>query len=219
MSKQKEPMVTFYCALDFQKPLTKKEDRDFAFRKFLSLVEEDKESFAVSIRTNKRRRRIILDSEEFMFTFSFRKKPSVRIVVSNPNKNLAVVNKIGSRIVSYLNTILGEVAVKPEVYSRKIILHPRQMVNLGEKLIGTGKIAKISEFVKQTLEPFSISFEYKIDDKYFLLSHSSSEKTAFQLFASRTVYKEKIPFNLLEKEITELSNPEELLKKLVEMEL
>lgn len=217
--KEKEPTCTYHSDLYLPKPLKKKEDRDSAFTKFLSLLEEDKESFAVDIRSNKRRRQIILDSENFMFTFSFGRRPLVKISVNDPDKNKATVNEIGNKIVSYFNTIFGEVAVGTEVLSRKVVLYDKKIINLAEKLLGTGKIAKIGEFVKQTLRPFSISFEYRVGEKDFLFTCSSFKKAGAYLLISSTVYKDKMPFNLLEKEITELDYPVEVIKKLAEMEL
>lgn len=223
MSKQKKEETTsaYQCIVYYTKQLKTKRDRDLAFRKFLSLLEEEKESLvACDIRVNKQRRRIILDSEDSLFTFSFGKRPSTNIGVNDPEKNKASANQIGNKVVTYLNSILGDVAIGSKVASSKTLFHPMKQKNLAEKLLGVGRIAKINELVKQAVRPFSISFEYKLGEKNFIFtSFCPSEEGYGELIISGITYKDSLPFDLLDKEITELSNTEGIFKKLYEIEM
>lgn len=217
--KKKEKTASYSCTILFQKTLEKKKERESAFSKFLSLLEENKKSFPVEVSSNKQKRRIVLEGKNYILTFSCGKHPSMKIIVNAPERNKIVANEATSRIVNYMNTILGEVATGARVMSMKTIVYHKKTVNLAEKIIGMEKIVKINELLKQTWKPLSIGFEYKVGKKDFMFSTFFGEDGGLQVLMSNIVYKDKIPFNLLEKEIAEFADTEEAAKKLVEMEL
>ena len=216
MPKQKEETV-YTCDLLFPKILTRKE-RDSAFSKFLSFVEENKEVLSVRTSSRKRRKQIILDSESFFLAISFGKKLSISVLVNDPNKNKADANEIVNKISSYINTILSE-KVEGAIARSLLRVRSGKAVNLAKKLIGESKVAKISDFLQETIQPISIAFEYAIEEKKFYLSYSTHKKSTSWLMGSHTVYKNRLPFNLIEKDIDELDHSTQMMKKLVKMEL
>lgn len=202
----------------FPKAPKKAKDREVLFNKFLSLIEESKESLPVRVKSNKRRRQIILDSDEFMFTISFRKILSTKILVNHPEENIDTVNEVGNKVINYMNTILGDKATNSSVFFSKRIFRPEKIINLCKKLIGEPRLAKINEEVKQPLNPIGVYFEYELKGKELGFMTFSNERSAEAIFCKST-YKDKIPFNLLRKEYNELASPTEIIKKLLEMEL
>jgi len=216
LPEQKEKVV-YTCDVDFTKTLTKKE-RGSAFSKFLSFVEENKESLPAKTSSRKRRKQIILDSENFFLTISFGKKLAISAMINDPNKNKADVNEIGNKISSYINAILGEKA-KGATVTSLLTFRSGKAANLAKKLVGESKVAKISDFLQEMIQPISIAFEYAMGEKAFFLSHSTYNETTTRLIGSHIVYKNRLPFNLIEKEIDELDHSTRIMKKLIEMEL
>jgi hypothetical protein len=215
---KKEERTLAEFEINFPKAPKKVKEREVLFNKFFSLIEDGRESLPVKVKSHKRGRQIILDSDEFMFSISFGKTVSTKILVNAPEKNIDVVNEVGNKVINYMNTILGEKATNSHVILSKTILRPQKAVNLCKKLIGEPTLAKINETVKQTLNPVGIFFEYEFKEKYIAFSTLSNEKSA-EGFFSRSVYKDKIPFDLLRKEYDMLVSPAEIVKKLIEMEL
>lgn len=222
MAKKKEKEETLLVLeISFPKAPKKAKDKTVLFDKFLSLVKEIKESLPVEVKSYKRTRHVVLDSEEFRFDVVFGKRGSIvrtNAVVHTPEKNLDTANEVGNKVINYLNIILGEGATGSLVRCNKTTLYPQKTVNLGRKIIGEGKIAKINEKVKQTLSPAGIAFEYKANDREFTFATFANERGA-DLFLSRITYKGEMPFDLLRKEHNELGEPARVVKKLIEEEL
>lgn len=218
MAEKKEIIRTLAeFSIFFPKAPKKAEDKEALYSKFLSLVEENKE-LPVKVKSNKRKKRIILDSDEFMFAIYFGKTLSIRTLVNDPDKHIDTINGVGNKIINYMNIILGEGARNSTVNSAKTTYYSKRIPNLSKKIIGETRIAKINEKVEQVLNPYAISFEYKLKEKEFSFG-SFSGKASVEALLSSTPYKDRIPFNFLRKEYDELIKPEELMKKLAEMEL
>ena len=222
MAKEKQKEETFLeLEISFPKAPKKAKDKTTLFDKLLSLVEESKESLPVEVKSYKKRRHLILDSEEFRFDIFFGKRGSIvrtRALVHTPEKNLDIANEVGNKVISYMNTILGEGATGSRVMSEKTILYPKKTINLSRKIIGEGKIAKINEKVKRTLSPVGVFFEYKVNERDFSFATFSNKKAVEALLSSIT-YKDKMPFDLLRTEHNKLSEPAGVVKKLIEEEL
>lgn len=217
----KKKIETFLSlAISFPKASKKAKDKEILFHKLLSILEENKESLPVEVKSKKRARSIVLDSEDFMFTISFGKRGSttrIRVLMNNPEKNMELANEVGNKVFNYMNAILGGGALEPSVSSHKTIAYPKKIANLATKIIGEGRLAEISEEVKQTLSAGGVYFEYKVGEREFSFATVSNERYADVLFSSIT-YKTKVPFDLLQTEYDELTNPMEIMKKLREME-
>jgi len=217
LSTQKKAIVpVFSCELTFLERL-KRQEIDTMFTKLVSFIEENKQTMPAKTRFLKRRKQLIIDSTDFVLTLSFVKKIVFRIVINDPYRNKTRVNEIVNKIVSYINTFLGEKVMDARVFS-SITFRSSKTDNLAKKLIGESKVAKICEFLQQTIEPIAVSFEYRIGEKDFYCSTITSEGRSTQLLGSHTVYKNKPPFNLVEKEIDELESPIGIIKRLMEME-
>jgi hypothetical protein len=217
LAKEKiEEQTTLQCFVRFQK--IKKKDKDLAYAKFATLIEENKDVLPVKATVNHAKKRILLDAKDFAFEITFGKMILVNIMVNNPYENKAIVNEVSSKVINYLNTVLNEGANGARVACSLMTITSKKKVNLAEKLLGEGRIARVNEIVGQSLKPLSIGFEYKLGEKNFMLSLFSS-KSSVQILASSTVYKDKMPFNLLEKEIGELDHPVSTIKRLSESEV
>lgn len=221
MAKKKEKVSSLLkIGISFPKAPKKAKDKKIPFTKLLSLIEKSKESLPVKVRSERRRRYVALDSDEFMFAISFGKSGAtirVRVMVHDPEKNIDIANEVGNKIINFMNTILGEGATEPIVISDKTTLFPEEIPNVCKKIVGEKRIAEINEEVKQILTPIGIFVEYKTDDREFVLASISIEEGAEALL-SRITYKGKVPFDLLRKEYDELANPAEILKKLSDVE-
>lgn len=222
MSEKEEKKETFLVVeISFPKAPKKAKDKQTLFTKFLSLIEESKESLPIEVEFQKRRRSIILDSDEFMFNIYFGKKGAtirMRVTVHDPEKNIDIANEVGNKVVNYMNTILGKGATETRVFSHQTTLYSNKIANLSKKIIGEGRITKINEEVKQILGPIGVFFEYKMNDRDFAFGILSDEKGAETLL-SRITYKDKMPFDLIRIEHDELGNPASVIKRLTEMEL
>lgn len=211
--------VTSYAEVRiiFPKASMKAKEQKVLFNKFFSLIEESKKSLPVKVMSNKRKRNIILDSDEFMFIISFKKIELIKILMNQPEENISTVNEVGNKVINYINILLGDIASNSIVYFRKTTWGLPKKINLCKKLIGEPRLAKINEEVNQTLSPIGIYFEYKLKGKEFGLASYVNEKSLEEIRVKST-YKYKIPFNLLQKEYDELASPTEILKKLHKME-
>ncbi|HEY4675398.1 MAG TPA: hypothetical protein VIH48_05025 [Candidatus Bathyarchaeia archaeon] len=218
MSEQKETQTTVYeCNIRFPSAL-KTEERDSIFTKFNSFIQENREAFTAKIKLRKRIKQILFDSDNFMLIITLAKRMSFRAVINDPDKNKADINEIGNKIVSYMNTILSEKAVGAVVTS-SITVRSTKTYDLAKKIVGENKIAKIGDLLRQTIQPISVAFEYKVGEKDFYVSSLTSGGQTLEICGSHTVYKDKLPFNLIEREISELDHPIQIVKKLIEMEL
>ena len=219
MPEDKAKQVALSCEIRFSKALKRKKDRDSAYARFISLVEENLESFPFQTSFNKKRRQVVFNAENFLIIVIFSKLPTTTIMVNEPHENISVANEASNKIINYLNTVLGEIANDVGVRCMlDSVIEEKKTVNLADKLIGERRIAKINELLKQTLKPLVIGFQFKEDERTNAIMSMSNGTTAQGVFTT-AVYKGKLPFNLLEKEIKALDNPAEIIKKLTEMEL
>lgn len=217
MAKKKtEEQTTLQCVVRFQE--IKKKDKDKAYAKFATLVQENKDVFPLKVIINNAKKRVLLDAKDFAFEITFGKLILVNMMVNNPYENKAIADEVGGKVINYLNTILNEGANGARVVCNLMTTTPEKKTNLAAKLLGEGRIARVNEIVGQSLKPLSIGFEYKLGEKNFMLSLFTSEFNV-QIVASSTVYKDKMPFNLLEKEMAELDNPTSTIKRLSESEV
>ena len=217
MAKEKiEEQTTLQCFVRFQE--IEKKDSDQKYAKFAGLIEENKDVFPSKVIVNNAKKRVLLDAKDFAFEITFRKPILVNIMVNNPYENKAIANEVSSKVINYLNTVLNEGANGARVVCSLMTNTSSKKVNLAAKLLGEGRIARINEIVGQSLKPLSIGFEYKLGEKDFMFSLFISGSN-LQILASSTVYKDKMPFNLLEKEIGELDNPASTIKRLSESEV
>lgn len=210
MTEEKTKEPTFECAVSFEKP--KKEIIAQRYSQFITLIEENKETLHSKVTISKEKKRVLLDAKDFVLTIRFDDRVSVRIVVHDPYVNRIVAGEIGSKIINYLSTVLGEDATEGVVGSTLVSFSPKTS-GLASKLLGEGRMARINELAEQPLRPFSIAFDFTIGDKDFMFIEIADKETTLML-SSRTIYKDKIPFNFLEKEIADLDIPATIAKKL-----
>jgi len=202
----------------FPKSPKKAKDQAVLFNKFLSLIEESEESLPIKVKPKKRRRQAVLDSDEFMFAVSFRKPLLIKILVNDPEKNIAIVNEVGNKVLNYMNTILGEEATNAKIILSKTIVYPQKTINLCKKMIGDQRLAKITEEVKQPMNVMGIVLGYELNGKKLRFANIANDRN-IEVLRCISTYKGKIPFNVLRKQYDELANLEEIVKKLTEMEL
>jgi hypothetical protein len=193
-------------------------DRDAKYDKFVSLIEENKSAFPLKIIIKRGKKQVVFDSKQFAFNITFGKKVLMSIMIHNLDKNKTTANEVGSKITNYLNAILGEKAVRVRVGCVLLTSVPKKGVNMAERILGEGRIAKVSELTGHTLKPNSIGFEFKKGERDFMFS-TYANHTYAQIVGSNILYKDKIPFDFLEKEINELNNPISIIKRLTEGEL
>lgn len=183
------------------------------------MVKENRAILPKKITFTRKNRRIVFDSENYAFIVLFGMHVDIRVILNNPYENRGAANEMGSKIINYLNTILDEKAVQVSVFGALARSIEKETGNLPEKLLGEGRIAKINEVVGQTLEPATIGFEYKIGERTYMFSIFFGENMSSELLGTIAVYKDKLPFDLIEKELEELNNPDKIMKELKRKEL
>jgi hypothetical protein len=219
LSKKKEKEQTLLeFSINFPKAPKKAKEKRALFQKLLPLIEEQKEALPVRLKSNKRKRYVILDSDEFMFAISFGERIAMRIAVVDPKKNLETVNKVGNKVINFVNTILGKRAIGSQINSSKTTIHPTKTINLAKKIMDERRIAKMNEEVKETLTPCGVYFEYKVKEREFSFATFSNEKSAELMFSS-FAYKGELPFDVLRDEYNELAKPTAIIEELKKMEL
>lgn len=222
MSKEKrmKEEVFFQAFIGFPNVSKKAKDREMLFNETYRLIDKNKESFPAKLVLKKVKRKIILDSDDYMFTIDFKRRLVTRIMVNNPDENMEVINKIGNSVINFLNTILGEQAKGSRVSITKICFSKKE-VTLPSKIIGTAQLAKVNEIAKETLNPVAITFEYIKSNTNFMVSSISSTimKLRQNVFSSQTIFEEKLPFDLLQKENEKLNEATQLFVRLVNAEL
>jgi len=217
LSKAKEAFL-INLHIRFPKAPRIQKDRKVSFDRIISSVNEIRKSLPVTIRIEKEEKHAILDSDDFMISMSYEKKMPTSILVNEPHKNIATVNKVTNAVIKCVNTILGDGVKSAGVYSAEWVELPRKTVNLSKKLIGETKVVKIHKETKK-LKPIGVTFEFRIKDKEFAFNTLSRGKRNSVLLLSRTVCKDRLPLNLLQKEYRELDYPLETVKRLSEIEV
>jgi hypothetical protein len=209
----------FEMQIFFSKASEKVIDKKNLFDKILSLIKQNKESLGVKIRSNKREKKIIMSSDNFLLSINFGKEIMMNFLIFKPDENIEIFNNVGNNIINYMNTILEDNANNPLIGCIKFIPVYKKNVNLAKKIISESRIVEINNVVEQVLNPISISLEYQIDDRGFLLSFNSiKEKTNISV-ATRIYYKEKLTYNVMQEEYNELKKPLKILDVLIESEL
>jgi hypothetical protein len=211
-----KPTVNF----DISFPLAPKEKKEklTAFSELLSLIADDKERLKVDLKPNKTKLEIILSSDEFGFGVYLKERVSVNIGVADPEKNIKKVNEIGNEILSFISTVLGEGATGSKIMTTTTTRDKgRESINLSKKIIGDTRLAKINNKIKLQLNPLGIFFEYKLNERDFLIG-SLSNRTV-EMFTSHKTYKDAIPLNVLLNEYHELKKPKKVMELLSDMEL
>jgi|GEM_PF-563288 hypothetical protein len=212
--EEKKDSVEFTIVLpktsDFDK------SRQVVFNKLLSLIEEKKNYWNVRVRSNKKKRGLVLDSNEFELRLSFTKTFGLTVVVGEPDKNrhMSRANKIGKDVINFITTLLGEGAKGCVVRSSKTTIGGKKKIDFGERIIGASRLTKINEKVGLTLTVAGVMFEYELDGKKFWLT---GMEEAEMLFSSNH-YEGEIPFDLLQVEYGDLKKQAKLIGKLAEME-
>lgn len=209
---------TFEVTISFPKAPKKAKDRESLFNKTLRLIEENKESIPAKLVSNKREKGIVLDSDEFTVVIQFGKELSAKAIMKNPDKNLKTVNNVGNNIINFLNVVLEELANSSEVSSLRMIF-PEKPMNLAKKIVGTTQLARMNQTTKQVLNPLAIMLDYKVGERDFTFSDFSTETIIMENLMSRITYKDRLPFDLLQREYAELNNPSTLVKTILEAEL
>jgi hypothetical protein len=214
--EKREEQTTLQCFVSF--PEAKEKDIGVKYAKFATLIEENRNVFPSKVIVKKAKKRVLLDAKDFAFEISFGKRILINIMVRNPYENKAIANEVSNKVINYLNTVLNEEANGARINCALTTISSEKKVNIAAKLLGEGRIARINELAGQSLKPLSIGFEYKFGEKDFMLSLFTSE-SSLQLLGSHMVYKDRIPFNFLEKEIDELDNPASIIQRLTESEV
>lgn len=190
----------------------KEERKEFCNRIFL-LLDKDKDTFPAKTILKRKQEEIIIDSDDFMFSIIFRKTFRARIMLNEPKKNSAVVDKTGNILINILNTVLGEKAANSEVVSIITFFYQKQS-NFPIKMVGTAQIERINEIAKEKLTPTAIGFEFKRENTDFRFSIFSSKSMIQDSISAKTVFKENLPFDLLLKEQEKLNVAANIIDKL-----
>ncbi len=215
MSKVKTEVIDklFSILITFPNVPQKAEDQKEIFDKIVLLLEKSQDSFPKGLILKKGKRKVLLDSDDYMFFIELKKQLPVRILVNKPDENIATVNKVGNSIINFLNTILEERAKGAKSISTKLLLSDKP-INYASKIIGTSQLAKINEVVKETVQPIAITFTYEREKRRYFISSSYSKKKNQNSFALYTDYDGTLPFDLLQNEYKRLNDPSNLLIKI-----
>jgi hypothetical protein len=209
----------FEMQIFFSKASEKVIDKKNLFDKILSLIKQNKESLGVKIKSNKREKKILMSSDNFVLSINFGKEIMMDFLISKPDENIEIFNNVGNNIINYMNTILEEKANNLLIGCIKFIPVYKKNVNLAKKIISESRIVEINNVVEQVLNPIAISLEYQIDDRSFLLSFSSIKEKTNIFVATRIYHKEKLTYNMMQEEYNELKKPLKILDTLIESEL
>jgi hypothetical protein len=217
MAKGKsEEQITLEFRVSF--PEAKKGSLGKKYSKFVSLMQVFKDAPPIKLITNDKKKQVTLDAKNFLLTVTFGKRVKANAFVNKPYKNKKDANAVCSKIVNYLNTVLGDESVGAHVSCMLMHRAMKLTNNIAAKCLGDERIARVSEVAGQSIKPLSIGFDYTVGEKDFLFLIFTTDETNLTL-ASSTLYKDKLPFNLLEKEIDDLNSPEQIFKKLIESEV
>lgn len=218
MPKRETKIDFVQLSVSFPKSPKVAGDIEPLFGKMLSLIQEGEKSFPAKLIVKSKQKRIVLDADDFMFNISFSKGISVRILVSNPNKNLQTVNNMGNTLINFLNTVLGDFGTEAKVsIARTMSLE--KPVNFARKIVGDVQMSRINEMTKEVLNPTAIMLGYKKGEREFSLSNFFSVEEGENFLSSNTVYKERLPFNLLQNEYDQLIDPSRVFSTLLQSEL
>ena len=206
--------------MSFPKTQGKVNENKCFLQEIVSLVEKTKDNLPAEIKIKKGNYRLILDSDNYMLSLSFRKRLDIRIIVNKPDENILTVNKLANSIINYVNAVLKEKVASSNISVSKICSQEKP-VNLPSKIIGSAQLAKANEITKENLNPISVALEYKKDNRNCLISSyyskitETSENAAFHSLKLA----EPMPFDILQKEYESLNYSFQLLDKLNEGEL
>lgn len=220
MSKKKmRPIDKFFSAfITFPKVSKSVKERKTLFDKIVLLLENNKDSFPEGLILKKGKNKVILDSDDFMFSIELKEQLSTRIMINEPDKNIIIVNKVSNSIINFLNTVLEERAKGANIFFSKLLFSEKP-INYASKIIGTTQLAKVNEVAKENITPFVIALEYEKEKRKYVISSSFSKKVTQNIFAVQMDCDDKLPFDLLQNENERLNDPINLLKKITNAEL
>jgi hypothetical protein len=92
-------------------------------------------------------------------------------------------------------------------------------VNFARKIVGDVQMSRINEMTKEVLNPMAIMLGYKKGEREFSLSNYFSAEEGENFLSSNTIYKERLPFNLLQNEYDQLTDPNRVFSTLLQSEL
>jgi hypothetical protein len=221
MAKRKE-MTFIESTIHFPRAAQKKGLRRLSgktlFKRLTALTKRIEGRPRVEVVSDRENNTITLDSDEFMFMILCEDVPSIRIMIHDPKKHIEIVNKIGNRLISYMNDLLGDRAKGSGITFIKTTFSKEKTTNLSKRIIGETRMVRINEIVGLTLIPISVSFDYKSGDKHFIVATISNGQ-AGQFLLSKRTYRNSLPIDVLRKEYEDLNDPQEVLNKLLEVEL
>jgi hypothetical protein len=218
MPDEKNESSRLDCRLCFNE--VKETGIEQKFAKMVELVEENKKIIEAKIEVQASDKIIVVDSDNFGILIDFSKNVSLRIFVNEPQDNKAMANEMFNKFLNYINSVLIEEANGAMVACTLITRWKSENPNLASKMLGEARIAKVNELAGESLRPVSIGFDFKSDNRDFLLmSILSLNGGGSSAVTCSTTYKDKIPFNVLDKELSELEKPLAILKKLKETEM
>ncbi len=218
MPKKEIKLDFFQASISFPKSPKVVGTIEPLFSKMLSLIKENEKTFPAKLIVKPKQRRIVLDADDFMLNVLFSKGISVRILVSNPSKNLQTVNSIGNTLINFFNTVLGELGTEAEVATGRTMSLEKPF-NFARKIVGDVQMSKINEMTKEVLNPSAIMLTYKKGEREFSISNFFSTDEGQNFLSSNTVYKERLPFNLLQIEYDHLADPNRVFSTLLQSEL
>ena len=80
-------------------------------------------------------------------------------------------------------------------------------------------MARINEIIKEVLNLMATMLAYKKGERDFSLSNYFSGEEGEIFLSSKTIYKERLPFNLLQTEYEQLTDPSRVFGTLLQSEL
>ena len=80
-------------------------------------------------------------------------------------------------------------------------------------------MARVNEITKEVLNPTAVMLAYEKSERDFLLSNYFSGEEGEIFLSSHTIYKERLPFNLLQTEYEQLTDPSRVFGTLLRSEL
>ncbi len=184
-------------------------------RKLYELINGSEIAKNVKLTRNIDKKRIALDSDEFDINIRYSKKLSVLVELVSSRTNLDEVDEVMSDIMSYVNPVMGNSARESKVVSTKIVC--KKKLSSITPVIGEKTLRGINQRVNKTLEPFGMMFEFKKEDRRYVIGVYSGRPA--EVIYSYKDYKEPIALNFITDEHDAFKDPEKIIKKLYQVVL
>jgi hypothetical protein len=135
---------------------------------------------------------------------------SNNLVMTNVNTNTNVPN---------IN--IPTASIEPMYHmKRNVAAAPISPKRLGESNTDEARaMARINEITKEVLNPMAIMLAYKKGERDFSLSNYFSGEEGEIFLSSNTIYKERLPFNLLQTEYEQLTDRSRVFGTFLQSEL